>query len=162
MAQTELHWGQDAACGGDPRYMEDSPSPTTLEGMRGTCASCPVRETCLQAAMRREVGLMKCERWGVRGGLSARERHDMMLFADECVICGHPEVRGPGEWYAGACDPCADEVRADRKAMKRAFDRWVQPKLRCIWCSGPVYSDEYTRCISCAKESRDNWYRMPA
>jgi hypothetical protein len=39
---------------------------------------CPVTEECLESALREESGLMKRDRYGIRGGLTPRERDKLM------------------------------------------------------------------------------------
>jgi WhiB family redox-sensing transcriptional regulator len=64
-------WAADGACRGKdnaPWYPERG---TSLEPARKVCAACPVRTECLAYA------LLVCERFGVWGGASERQRRKL-------------------------------------------------------------------------------------
>lgn len=60
-----------AACKGQPvnRFYPGPSSPDDLP--KRTCATCPVRDACLQHALEHD------ERFGIWGGLSPDERRDL-------------------------------------------------------------------------------------
>lgn len=70
---TDTGWANDALCFGmeeaDYFFFEDSANDYATA--RNICADCPVAQQCLDAALKEEVTSW---RYGVRGGLSARER----------------------------------------------------------------------------------------
>lgn len=76
----EPSWRDDAACSGDmgalfyPPVRSERRSVKTAREMRAkqVCATCPVRETCLQQAL--DVG----ERYGIWGGLTDTERRHLL------------------------------------------------------------------------------------
>lgn len=70
-------WHHQAACNGDPSddWLEDFITPHT----EATCASCPVRDICLQTALREEGGGTRSGRGTIRGGLEPAERHELTM-----------------------------------------------------------------------------------
>lgn len=61
-------WHADATCAGtDPDLWFPTRGEETAEAKQ-ICAGCPVREPCLEYALR------KNEQWGIWGGMSRRER----------------------------------------------------------------------------------------
>lgn len=71
----EAYWWEDAACRTADAELFFTPEGVTREERRAAereakliCARCPVRTPCLAAALEAE------ERYGIWGGLSARER----------------------------------------------------------------------------------------
>lgn len=74
---TDLNpWYRAAACSGtDPElFHPDSESPAAQQDAKELCAACPVRETCLDEALAEEAGLGLTSRFGIRGGMSRRQR----------------------------------------------------------------------------------------
>lgn len=78
----EREWLDHAACAGDPdlfdlfevaaeSYAKDS--GPVVGAARAVCAECPVSDECLQDALESEDRDHQY-RWGVRGGLTPRER----------------------------------------------------------------------------------------
>ena len=68
-------WVIDAACasvGGELWYPDDGEDRQTPK--RICMNRCPVRDLCLDYAMRREQGVSKSYRWGIFGGLSPAKR----------------------------------------------------------------------------------------
>lgn len=70
---TQERWQELALCATtDPELFFPEKGGSTREAKR-VCAKCPVRETCLEAAMDRD------ERFGIWGGLSERERRRLKI-----------------------------------------------------------------------------------
>jgi WhiB family redox-sensing transcriptional regulator len=72
VAATDDAWRDDAACSPDRTQVkpEDWFFPNEAKALRAkaVCARCPVRQPCLDYALRRE------QSWGVWGGLTSDER----------------------------------------------------------------------------------------
>lgn len=74
MIKERYTWVKDASCGGLPVdlfFGPGSAKPAVLD----ICADCPVRQLCLDTAMREERG--ESARFGIRGGLSAKRRKEL-------------------------------------------------------------------------------------
>ena len=71
-------WTERAVCREtDPEafYPEKTSDPHDLITARRICMfTCPVRQDCLDSAMRREQGLGRASRFGLWGGLTPRAR----------------------------------------------------------------------------------------
>lgn len=80
-------WWEDAACRGmDPGlFFPERGDMAAVNRARRICAECPVRKECLADA------LAFADRWGVRGGLSERQRKRLRSMRRErrvrCVEC---------------------------------------------------------------------------
>lgn len=72
-----VDWRTASACREvDPELF--FPTPGDARGVnyaKEICASCPVRRTCLAAALAEEGGRAKNNRFGVRGGLTHGQRY---------------------------------------------------------------------------------------
>lgn len=72
-------WELDAACREYPTeiFFGDTKgwSAENSDAIKYVCGGCPVRQECLEAALWEEQGLKRNERYGIRGGMSARQRH---------------------------------------------------------------------------------------
>lgn len=70
------NWRDDAACVGlgDDMYPESSDTKG-IQYAQAVCDSCPIKADCLDDSMRREGGIGKDYRFGVRGGLTGPQRH---------------------------------------------------------------------------------------
>lgn len=70
---TAEEWRLSAACRGEPIeiFFPERGEVSKAAAAKAVCARCPVREACLELAMRTQVGGVEI---GVFGGLSARER----------------------------------------------------------------------------------------
>jgi WhiB family redox-sensing transcriptional regulator len=70
IAKTMISWKQQARClGVDPEvFYPDEEDEQGAELAKQICDSCPVCEVCLEHA----IGVR--EKWGIWGGLTARER----------------------------------------------------------------------------------------
>lgn len=55
------------------------------QGERGVamCFTCPLREPCLDLALREEHGLTPCDRFGIRGGLTAPQRAQLDKYNEQ-------------------------------------------------------------------------------
>ena len=90
------------------------------------CATCPVREACLEDTMQFEAGLGKISRLGIYGGLTPAERHNLenkgrkSTRAEVCQNpeCGKPiESRGTRRKY---CDSKCQSRASTRRLRQRA------------------------------------------
>lgn len=76
-----LDWLDHKACtdNQDADFFPDTPSraPAAYRRARTTCMACPVRAQCLEAALAEERGVGRPMRFGMRGGLSPTQRHDL-------------------------------------------------------------------------------------
>ena len=72
---TDTTWHHQAACRDDPS--PDWLSDTITDRIAAICASCPIRQDCLDTALREERGAVKSGRGTIRGGLESAERHEL-------------------------------------------------------------------------------------
>lgn len=64
------------ACETDPEaWFPDAGQQMKAERAKAVCATCPLREQCLEIAMEAEAGADTKFRYGIFGGLSPRQRH---------------------------------------------------------------------------------------
>lgn len=83
MYRTKLEWRLDASCSKVPEDVEPqtyfdmfySSNPIVVKEVKKICNDCPVREYCLTDAFTTR------DPWGIRGGLTARERRLVLLRA---------------------------------------------------------------------------------
>lgn len=76
---TNLNWRQYGMC---TAYAPDVmyPAGTDLDGIeqaKTICRSCQVRTVCLEDAMVSEKGIVKSDRFGIRGALTGLERYQL-------------------------------------------------------------------------------------
>lgn len=79
---TNSAWTQAACAGPDQAEHHEQwfPEESDMDALRAAvrvCVSCPIRELCLQTALAEEAGTGRHSRWGVRGGMTARQRWNM-------------------------------------------------------------------------------------
>lgn len=67
-------WRAHAACAGFDDVMFPDSNPAAIEHAREICAPCPVRAECLADAMATEGGATARDRYGIRAGLTGKER----------------------------------------------------------------------------------------
>lgn len=68
------HWAQDALCAQiDPEIFFPNKGESIKQAV-SICSQCPVRQECLDAALEEEAASSGYGRYGIRGGLTARER----------------------------------------------------------------------------------------
>lgn len=76
----ERIWLDGAACVGHEDLFDRAAGVTSkakaVTEAKGLCTTCPVRQECLSDAMEHESGSHQF-RWGIRGGLTERERADL-------------------------------------------------------------------------------------
>jgi WhiB family redox-sensing transcriptional regulator len=78
-------WMNRAACRDeDPELFFSCLSPVLREKAKAVCASCPVRDTCLESALTEEAAVgtqspaqNRKQRYGIRGALTSGERWAM-------------------------------------------------------------------------------------
>ena len=90
MDNAEYEWWELAACLGAPDsiFFSNKDKRTETRTAKAMCAKCPVTAECLNAAMREEgqTYSQKKYRYGVRGGLTGRER--MLLQKERTLSTG--------------------------------------------------------------------------
>lgn len=111
---TPPEWSREAACVDEWEVMDAGGAEALAN-----CASCPVREACLQAAMEEEKGQGLCYRWLIRGGLTPEQRYERARDSGErilpvqptrpsvklvCLKCGGPVNRDTRSLYCGHCN----------------------------------------------------------
>lgn len=69
-----LAWAEDAACKGFDLDLFFSDAARNVQEAKQVCGRCPVREECLDEALRAEDG----SRYGISGGLTAEERTELV------------------------------------------------------------------------------------
>jgi hypothetical protein len=99
-----------SASEGTPRHAEDA-----VGRAKKICFSCPVKTQCLTAAMEDESYLGGTERYGIRGGLTARER---ILIAAQDPMCARCRKKPVTQWQRvihlkRLCRSCQQLVLAD-------------------------------------------------
>lgn len=126
------HWTSNATCRDheDPDLWFPSsyiggPANRQLHEARAECLSCPVRQACLDEAMRKERGLSADGRHGVVGGLTPAER-----FALDAPNQGTRPRCGTLSAYRAhrsasenPCAPCKDAYEVHVERMQAA-GRW--------------------------------------
>lgn len=125
-------WPTRAVCD-DPELM--APREDDARGVaeaRRICGNCPVRQDCLNAAMREEGSIETHRRDGVRGGLTPAERYSVHRMqqrptkkTDQPKPCGTPAAYRRHLAHSEApCDAChqamVDEGRERRGAKSKA------------------------------------------
>ena len=77
-ADRSVDWTQAACRGEDPELWFPESGGRDLYGQaRATCQRCPIRERCLEYAMKREGGYGRVYRAGMWGGLTSNERYQL-------------------------------------------------------------------------------------
>lgn len=77
-ADRSVDWTQAACRGEDPQlWFPERGGGDQYRDARAVCETCPIRERCLDYAMRREHGLHRANRFGMYGGLTPEERAEM-------------------------------------------------------------------------------------
>ncbi|MFT9774208.1 WhiB family transcriptional regulator [Brevibacterium casei] len=98
---------QLGGAGADPIFFPTGPDQAAQAV--ALCFDCPLRQSCLRAALEEEATLPFDQRFGIRGGLTARER--LTLTPERlCPDCGVPVVNN-----ARRCDD-------DRTGHTRRYD----------------------------------------
>lgn len=76
---TDIEWAKAACLGGDRElwFVEgnDSTANADRRTAKQTCLICPIRPGCLDSAMAEEDGRGESGRYGIRGGLSGKQRY---------------------------------------------------------------------------------------
>lgn len=108
------HWTELAACQDTDMDLEGR----VTKAQRALCDRCPVAQDCLREALDMELGLPLKNRFGIRGGLSPRERWVMQRFA--CIGCGGLVTVSEDGVLNRTCDTCREKRRAEAYA---AYDQ---------------------------------------
>lgn len=143
-----MTWRHAAACAGTdpdifypvpetpPGRRPAQPKPDYYEQARAICAKCPVRDQCLTEAMAEESGQGSFSRWGMRGGLTPRERYTLPWRI--CKRCGTRfATRKPrsmtcsAECYAANRRDAVERYQANLRAEAQA--RAALEETDC-WC----------------------------
>jgi len=135
-AVTPAAWTEDAVCASiDPElwFPEQGFSSKTAKKI---CATCSVREECLQAALEQP------ERFGVWGGLSEHERRKLRPTTRICKAEGCETEFSPGSSHGVYC---SEDCR--RTARIKSYDDCAKALL-CIQCGGETTS---LRCQACTR-----------
>lgn len=119
-------WSEGVPCLGDFARFDESVGLKAGEAA-ARCAGCPVIEECLSAAMEEERGLSAGSRYGIRGGMSPKERAAL----DEK---GLPRGKRP------MLRPIRDAERNDRVRSARAARR-----ASCLLCRVEVIAEVLPR-----------------
>lgn len=118
-----MTWHDDAACKGMGQTIFFPVKGQSLTPAKTVCAGCPVREECLTVALEDEA---TGHRFGVRGGMSPRERDEearrrRIQFTRQAPPCGteaaYKRHRRAGE---EACWWCREANRFARRARKES------------------------------------------
>ena len=78
------------------------------------CWECPMKAVCLVSALDEERGTPVHERFGIRGGLTARQRVDLDP-GKICVECGSPIIT--------RSEHCDDDREIHRLKHRREYER---------------------------------------
>lgn len=128
-------WQTRAACRGTnaeiffpegPRALVEAHTATA----KNACGRCPVRETCLEAALAAEEGTRVEARHGIYGGLTALERHALTIPADSPDDGLTHATRG-GYTRGCRCTPCRD---ANTRYEQQRSARETKPGTRLAPC----------------------------
>jgi WhiB family redox-sensing transcriptional regulator len=116
---TDPDWRELAECAGLDTDLFFPERGESSYHAKQVCAGCPVKDDCLADAM------IWGERWGIRGGLSERQRRNLRAdIPKEPIVCG--TIRGYMRHYRNqhqACEPCLEAWRSrprtdiDRRGM---------------------------------------------
>lgn len=87
-------WVDGAVCRGRPTWWWFDADPFVEAVAVALCRRCPVRTACLAAALVEEAGAGPVLRAGVRGGLTARQRHPA---GRRCPVAAPVAVAAPVE-----------------------------------------------------------------
>jgi hypothetical protein len=108
-------WRKQPACAApqyadhrDLWFAEDSEREALRAAVK-VCRGCPIRALCLATATIEEEGKGRQNRWGIRGGLTARQRWD----ADPQVTDREPQPSGK------PLAPCGTPAAYDRHIRKK-------------------------------------------
>jgi hypothetical protein len=106
-------WTQAAVCASvDPELWFPEKGNSAARAKK-ICATCPVREPCLQYALDND------DRFGVFGGTTERDRRKIRGNTKFCKHCGAEYA--PGRSHAAFC---SDECRSEsRRLTKEAYER---------------------------------------
>lgn len=94
----------------NPEYRQE------IQKAKDICNSCPARELCLEDAMEQEKEEKSEDRWGVRGGLTAKERMVKVIGATECARCSAPITSRLENYNAKVlCKKCLSQKFCERE-----------------------------------------------
>ena len=116
-----LAWGDRANCLGDDEFFDEQATGAAL----AACRTCPVRQQCLDLAMRAEGTASAAYRFGIYGGLTTEERADLA----KRTAAAQPEPEEPKSqprWAGHEQSPCGTPA-----AYRRHFRRGENPCAAC-------------------------------
>lgn len=113
-------WRENAACRGVDLdvFYPSTTGPGQYDQARTYCASCPVRDDCLEDAVRRR------DFEGFRGGKTPRQRQDIRLRSRGCEVCRRVFDKPANHRSRYCSDSCRN------KARRAAVLRYRLSKLR--------------------------------
>ena len=103
-------WTGAACIGHDPEiwYPDPTDTITTREAV-DICRGCPVRQACLEQAMREEE--TSGGRYGIRGGLTPEERRKLDTRASACPDCGRFLTTHQMRYHHKLCASTRETIR---------------------------------------------------
>lgn len=111
------HWYEDAACKEvDPElwYPGHGESQSARKA-KAICNGCAVQSECLEDAMKYEANDPQQYRWGIQGGLDAKERNALALG----ISPHHGTMRGWREHQEAEDTPCKSCENARQTSLRR-------------------------------------------
>jgi hypothetical protein len=145
-------WTLQAKCAGSPTWDE-------THGMKAgnaaqLCEGCPVIAQCLAAAMEEEHGLSAGGRYGIRGGLSPKERADLAFAERECER-GHRDRWGANiNSKSPVCLECKAEDFRARHAARMQDPEYRAAKIDRQRAWRESRSVHRASCLECQEEMR--------
>lgn len=127
-------WTEQSACltndgmRAHDRAFDAPGSQRAVEAAKAVCAECPVREMCLEDAMDREGGLRPSNRYGIFGGLTPKERFQV-VDRNRVSRAYRLYQENLERWKQGARDKDAVKARNRQlQRMRRAKERRMEAK----------------------------------
>lgn len=136
-------WTKDALCLDNWEHYDASTNLKPGQAAR-LCFGCPVLAQCLEAAMTEERGLSAGSRYGIRGGLSPKERAELEFSGRECAQghrgrwSSHPNTTKP------VCLECKAEESRERYTPTVAEARSIQ-RVTCLGCKAEMRTSNFAR-----------------
>jgi hypothetical protein len=139
-------WMAQGRCVGNLMLYDESVGLKTGEAA-ARCAGCPVIEQCLTSALAEEGNLSAGSRYGIRGGLSPKERAALTVAARECER-GHMN-----RWAddGNVCLECKAEDVRKRYEVQRLDPEFMARKAARLRKAESV---RRVSCVECKTEMR--------
>ena len=129
-------WQDNAACRGTGTniFFADAQNKRGIREARQICDDCPVRRECLEAALAAEEGTGKSSRFGIHGGLTGPERHEVALARARQRVAAEEEGEVEPRWLQLAVEGAVLERRGwTRTAAARRLDvtpEWLRRAIQ--------------------------------